>query len=187
LAILVLITDNAVAWWAVSITTTAITLYSTIVLDHGITSILFTLIWVVAFPLTCVVYGIQVRRRDKHKCSNIAKGFGVLLMFFGLIVQLLLRGTCGGGGYEDCFEECPLPNPSKFNHNALFHLLHMFGVLLLAVAEDRHPSLPAEKGEDNASEGETINEDGVVDTSAGSDGKGTTISNDDEEGSGSEP
>jgi hypothetical protein len=150
LAVLGLVTDNAVAWWAVSITTTAITLYSRIIIDHVIAGVLMHLFLVL--PLACVVYGIQIRRHNKHKCNNIAKGFGVILMWFGLIVQLLLRGKCGDGGYEDCFEECPLPNPSKFNHNALFHLLHMFGVLLLAVAEDMHPSLPAEKGEDNEPE-----------------------------------
>ena len=38
-----------------------------------------------------------------------------------------------GPGYEDCWEDCPLPDPMEFNHNALFHALYAAGLLALAV------------------------------------------------------
>jgi high-affinity nickel permease len=147
LAVLGLVTDNVIAWWAVSIITTAITVYTTIVIDHFLVGVLVNLF--IIFPLACIVYELQVcRQSEEQKCNYVAKMLGVLFMFLGLVVQLVLRGTCGGGGYEDYFEECPLPNPTKFNHNALFHLLHLIGVILLAVAEDRHPSCSARTKDD---------------------------------------
>ena len=46
----------------------------------------------------------------------------------GFIVQVTLESRCGDDGYEDCFVDCPLP--ANFNHNALFHVLVVVGMLI---------------------------------------------------------
>ena len=51
----------------------------------------------------------------------------------GMAVQVALADVCGDPGYEDCWEDCPLPDPMEFNHNALFHALYAAGLLALAV------------------------------------------------------
>jgi len=40
--------------------------------------------------------------------------------------------------YENCFEECPLHY--TFNHNAVFHVLFLLGLLILMVSEKVAPS-----------------------------------------------
>ena len=50
-------------------------------------------------------------------------------MIGGMAVQVALADVCGDPGYEDCWEDCPLPDPMEFNHNALFHALYAAGLL----------------------------------------------------------
>ena len=45
-------------------------------------------------------------------------------MIGGMLIQVALADVCGDPGYEDCWEDCPLPDPMEFNHNALFHALY---------------------------------------------------------------
>ena len=56
-----------------------------------------------------------------------------VVMIGGMAVQVALADVCGDPGYEDCWEDCPLPDPMEFNHNALFHALYAAGLLALAV------------------------------------------------------
>mmetsp|Transcript_135915 Transcript_135915/g.202124 ORF Transcript_135915/g.202124 Transcript_135915/m.202124 type:complete len:292 (-) Transcript_135915:119-994(-) len=153
LAILGLVTDNAVAWWVVALITTALTVYTTIVIDHFVAGVLVNI--GIILPAACIIYGIQACRRPSHhhKCNNVVKIVGILGMILGVVIQLVLRGTCGDGGYEDCFEDCPLPHPTKFNHNALFHVVHLVGVILLAAAEARNPSLRSTPHADDDGDG----------------------------------
>lgn len=58
-------------------------------------------------------------------------GIGTLILMIGIIVQVLLAPICGTGGYEDCFESCPLPY--QFNHNALYHIIAMIGIVIQAL------------------------------------------------------
>ena len=46
----------------------------------------------------------------------------------GIVVQVALASWCGEDAYQDCFVECPLP--VNFNHNALFHVLVVVGMLV---------------------------------------------------------
>ena len=39
--------------------------------------------------------------------------------------------------YENCFEECPLPNPASFNNDALYHILTTIGIIFHAIAETK--------------------------------------------------
>lgn len=66
------------------------------------------------------------------------KVLGAALMIAGMIVQLVLAPKCGDAAYANCWKECPLPAP-YFNHNALFHVLFAFGLLILAVAMAKNP------------------------------------------------
>ena len=56
-----------------------------------------------------------------------------VVMIGGMLIQVALADVCGDPGYEDCWEDCPLPDPMEFNHNALFHALYAAGLLALAV------------------------------------------------------
>jgi len=52
----------------------------------------------------------------------------------GGVVQVFLEATCGTGGYESCFADCPFPAPT-FNHNAAFHLLLLVYMILWGYME----------------------------------------------------
>ena len=59
---------------------------------------------------------------------------GNALIMAGLLVQVLLTPTCGSSeAYENCFRDCPMPDPLKLNHNALFHLLVAIGLIFQAI------------------------------------------------------
>lgn len=81
--------------------------------------------------VTSIVYG---KLRIHTPCGVVASILGNLCLLAGLMVQVLLEGTCGSPGYQDCFQECPLPtNPAVFNHNAVFHILVAVGLTLQAI------------------------------------------------------
>lgn len=65
----------------------------------------------------------------------LIKVAGILAFAAGIVLQFILSGTCGGDGFEDCFVDCPLPNPTIFNHNALFHLFVIVGYMLMTIGE----------------------------------------------------
>ena len=64
--------------------------------------------------------------------AGAVKVAGGVVMIGGMAVQVALADVCGDPGYEDCWEDCPLPDPMEFNHNALFHALYAAGLLALA-------------------------------------------------------
>jgi len=57
-----------------------------------------------------------------------------------LVEQFILSETCGTGGYENCFQDCPFSDPIVFNHNALFHILLIGGTFLLTIGELKLPT-----------------------------------------------
>jgi hypothetical protein len=77
---------------------------------------------------------------SKAKAACLIKALAMLLSAVGLLVQVSLAGTCGGPGYERCFEDCPLPNAGSFNHNAVFHLFMVASFAAYGIAEVIAPS-----------------------------------------------
>ena len=65
--------------------------------------------------------------------TGAVKVMAGVVMIGGMLIQVALADVCGDPGYEDCWEDCPLPDPMEFNHNALFHALYAAGLLALAV------------------------------------------------------
>lgn len=55
---------------------------------------------------------------------------GSVIIIAGFAVQFFLAPTCGDSGYDDCFRDCIMRDPMTFNHNALFHLLVILGMIL---------------------------------------------------------
>ncbi len=60
---------------------------------------------------------------------------GSALNVIGLVVQVLLAPTCGDSAYAVCFENCILPDPTNFNHNGVFHVIVILGLLVQLFAE----------------------------------------------------
>jgi len=72
----------------------------------------------------------------------VLKAAGVVTIVASGIVQLFLQSKCGSeAAYKDCFRECPFKNPAVFNHNGLFHIIYLVGMILLAWGEVQAPSL----------------------------------------------
>jgi hypothetical protein len=90
-----------------------------------------------------VIYFIMARKLKTSKKVMVVfifRALALVLYLFGFIVQVGLGGVCGVGGYESCFEECPLPDASNFNHNAIFHILVAASLVMLGVLEFVSPS-----------------------------------------------
>lgn len=63
------------------------------------------------------------------------KALAMAISTFAFIEQSILAKSCGDAAYENCFQDCPLPNPKVFNHNALQMLLFIIAFVLLALGE----------------------------------------------------
>jgi len=118
-------------WWTVLVLLSGFAIYSLAMPSLGNASILGMVVYLV----TAVSYAVA--RPELW----IVKALGPAVMLAGILVQVFLRGKCGDTAYIDCFENCPLPNPMKFNHNGLFHLVYWLGMVILSVAEDYSPSV----------------------------------------------
>jgi hypothetical protein len=71
-----------------------------------------------------------------HYCLNpkdYLPALGCLAIAVGMVVQVALRSVCGDAAYSTCWQDCPLKDPMKFNHNALFHVFIVIGLLLQAL------------------------------------------------------
>ena len=69
------------------------------------------------------------------KWAMFAKVLAMWTNIGAIVEQFVLSMTCGSGGYADCFEACPLRNPTVFNQNAIFHILLIGGMFLLTIGE----------------------------------------------------
>jgi hypothetical protein len=63
-----------------------------------------------------------------------------LLFVIGFLVLGIFSNACSGSAQKDCFKGCPLPNPTAFNQNGLFHVLVALGVLCQWYAEATDPT-----------------------------------------------
>ncbi len=68
------------------------------------------------------------------------KILAMLITVFGFMTQYILEKPCGVGGYQGCFANCPLSDPTAFNNAAIKNILVAAGVLFLAIAEIFLPS-----------------------------------------------
>lgn len=84
------------------------------------------------------VYHIMVLKGNR--LVSVGKALAVLIMGGSLVIQVVLAGDCGSDEYEFCFENCPLPDPVHFNHNALFHAVFAVGFFLQGMLEFRQPT-----------------------------------------------
>lgn len=87
---------------------------------------------------------IRTRSDDGQRfIVYITKSVSMVILLVSYIVQITLAGKCGRLGdsdsYENCFRDCPLPDASVFNHNALFHVIFGVGLGLFAVAQLLQP------------------------------------------------
>lgn len=78
--------------------------------------------------------------RDIHRINSskqnicMTRCIGVAIMIVAGLIQYFLSFRCGLRTPK--YVECPLP--SEFNHNALYHLLFLFGITIVCFAEYRN-------------------------------------------------
>jgi hypothetical protein len=87
---------------------------------------------------------------------------GCVTIIAGALTQVSLARKCGDSGYETCWEDCPLPNPLKFNHNSLFHVIVAFGLLLQMIG--RYDTPPCDRSNEEAQDEQA---EGLVPTEPG--------------------
>jgi len=88
----------------------------------------------------CVLYVWVMCRWGELPGSKWAMVSKELAMLTNIAGILELSGSCGSGGYENCFKDCSLPDSTAFNHNAIFHVLMIVGLCLLTIGELNLPT-----------------------------------------------
>lgn len=92
--------------------------------DAGIVLVAFVIPTSVGMIIIFSVMARKLKASKKNMEVFIFRALAMLqLQLIGFVIQVSFGGVCGIGGYEDCFEECPLPDPANFNHNAIFQIL----------------------------------------------------------------
>lgn len=82
--------------------------------------------------LSCVlaaVAAIWQYTKFKHWIF-LVEFLAIICYILGLILQVALNDCGSDEAYKNCFKNCVLPNPEKFNNNALFHVLALVFVIL---------------------------------------------------------
>ena len=99
-------------------------------------------IWqVVIYASMAIVYFRQSSAELKVGREWLSlKILAMLVTVIGFMVQYILEKSCGVGGYQDCFANCSLSDPTAFNNTAIKNILVATGVLFLAIAEIFLPS-----------------------------------------------
>ncbi len=144
---------KTVLWWIVVVPISALLIYASftsITLGGGVMTL--TSLFLI------IVYSVRVFKDGEGKFLNITKALAVGLHLGSMLIQLFLRGRCGGPAYKNCFEECPLPE--GFNHNALYHFVDAVAFIIWAMAEDITPSVVQGDGGNCCCVGsDTVNKD----------------------------
>ena len=90
--------------------------------------------------IAAIIINIMVALKTGKNVFHFSnKIIGFALLISGVLVWVALRPKCGFSEYDNCFDECPLP--FELNHNALFHLLYAFGLLVYGWSEEISPSV----------------------------------------------
>jgi len=137
-----------IIWWSFTVSSLIVLTYFIAIksiLFVGIFNIVTCLFMIIVYILqSCEMRGQGNGNTNERKNSYLVlKVLGVVTMIVGPLLQVFLSPTCGHDAYETCFEDCPLPDPTVFNHNALFHVVYMFGLIILACVEVISPSIVA--------------------------------------------
>lgn len=81
----------------------------------------------------------------------LGKLFALGVYSFGLLVWVSLENKCGVVAYEECFKDCPLPNPDVFNNNALMHVFVFVAVVWFGWEEVLRPTTTHKDTDDKES------------------------------------
>jgi hypothetical protein len=65
----------------------------------------------------------------------ILKILAMLVAVGGYVIQYILEDKCGVEGLQNCFDGCPLADPTAFNNTAIKNVLVAVGIIFLAIAE----------------------------------------------------
>jgi hypothetical protein len=65
----------------------------------------------------------------------ILKILAMLVTVGGYVIQYILEDKCGVEGLQNCFDGCPLADPTAFNSTAIKNVIVSVGVVFLAIAE----------------------------------------------------
>ena len=125
-------------WWTSVVIAVAVYV-TTIVMSDNL--LIYGFFGFFTFIFTAIIYLIKVFMVPGERLYYSIKSLGTWVMLAASFIQFLLTPKCGlNGAYKDCFGECPLPNPMKFNHNALFHVVDMIGLIMVGWSEYYSPS-----------------------------------------------
>lgn len=89
------------------------------------------------------------------KSAMVAKVVAMWINIAAIVQQFVLSGTCGYGGYQECFRNCRLSDPTVFNQNAIFNILSIGGLCLFSIGEIY---LPTHKLWDHYGGGDDVSE-----------------------------
>jgi len=123
-----------------------------VLLAAAVTGILFICgTWLFLSSAFNAVLQIRVFLRSRVKAC-LLKASGMTLSSLGLVLRVVLDGTCGSVAQATCFADCILPNASYFNHNAVFHLVIVASLALFGLGETLAPAhtlidIPLVKGD----------------------------------------
>jgi predicted membrane channel-forming protein YqfA (hemolysin III family) len=87
--------------------------------------------FLVSFFVMAILYGYR---------RKFLRAFAAVLFVTGFLVLGIFSSACSGSAEKDCFKDCPLPSPTVFNQNGLFHVFVALGVLCQWVAEATDPT-----------------------------------------------
>ena len=78
---------------------------------------------------------------NDNNTKNKKKSIGLIYCLFmisqyvlicGIVIQQVYSPVCGlPKAYEECFINCPFPQPNKYNHNFYYHLLQGISILFV--------------------------------------------------------
>lgn len=123
-----------IIWFATNVTMMIVSLV--------LKSYLIGSIWqVIIYSSMAIVYFRQSSAELKVGREWLSlKIFAMLTTVCGFMTQYILEKSCGVSGYQDCFANCSLSDPTAFNNTAIKNVLVAAGVLFLAIAEIFLPS-----------------------------------------------
>mmetsp|Transcript_14044 Transcript_14044/g.21010 ORF Transcript_14044/g.21010 Transcript_14044/m.21010 type:complete len:308 (+) Transcript_14044:225-1148(+) len=94
----------------------------------------------VGFLIGIFMLGVFTFQAIKKNSKVWIKALAMAVSTVALIEQSVLAKSCGDAAYENCFQDCPLPNPKVFNHNALQIVIFIVAFVLLALGEIKVPA-----------------------------------------------
>jgi hypothetical protein len=119
-------------------------------------------IWMVVIYVGMSILFFRLATSRTENTGRIWLILKILAMFVtvgGFVIQYIFEDTCGVEGYQNCFDGCPLADPTAFNNTAIKNILVGVGVVFLAIAEiflPAHDFWDENDGNDEKDEKETV-------------------------------